>query len=357
MKLGSLKEGGRDGTLIVVSRDLARAVRATGIAPTLQRALEDWSNAAPRLNALYEDAQCRHRRRRVRPRRAGAGRAAAARLRIRRRQRLPAARGARAPRARRRGAGELLHRSADVPGGQRRLPRPARPGQGGRARTTASTSRPRSSSSPTTCRWRSRRSRPPRHIQLVGLVNDVSLRNLIPAELAKGFGFLQSKPRSRAGAGVRDAGRAGRGLAGQQAAPAAAHPRQRRVVRRAGSRRGHAVRLRPAGGARGQDPPAVGRHHRRLRHRGQRGHRAGRVLLRRAAHRRNPARRQAAARRSCRSATPCASRCWIAKAAASSARSSSASSNSRCPEAHGRTAEVAAPAVLRRAAAALRWRA
>jgi fumarylacetoacetate (FAA) hydrolase len=34
------------------------------------------------------------------------------------------------------------------------------------------------------------------HIQLIGLVNDVSLRNLIPDELAKGFGFLQSKPRS-----------------------------------------------------------------------------------------------------------------------------------------------------------------
>ena len=43
MKLGSLKEGGRDGTLVVVSRDLSRAVRATGIAPTLQRALEDGS--------------------------------------------------------------------------------------------------------------------------------------------------------------------------------------------------------------------------------------------------------------------------------------------------------------------------
>ena len=54
MKLGSLKEGGRDGTLIVVSRDLAHAVRATGIAPTLQRALEDWSNLAPRLNALSD---------------------------------------------------------------------------------------------------------------------------------------------------------------------------------------------------------------------------------------------------------------------------------------------------------------
>ena len=35
-----------------------------------------------------------------------------------------------------------------------------------------------------------------RHIKLVMLVNDVSLRNLIPAELAKGFGFFQSKPAS-----------------------------------------------------------------------------------------------------------------------------------------------------------------
>jgi fumarylacetoacetate (FAA) hydrolase len=34
------------------------------------------------------------------------------------------------------------------------------------------------------------------HIQLVTILNDVSLRNLIPGELAKGFGFLQSKPRS-----------------------------------------------------------------------------------------------------------------------------------------------------------------
>ena len=54
MKLGSLKEGGRDGTLIVVSRDLATAVRASGVAPTLQAALDDWSRAAPRLNALSE---------------------------------------------------------------------------------------------------------------------------------------------------------------------------------------------------------------------------------------------------------------------------------------------------------------
>ncbi|HEY6544380.1 MAG TPA: FAA hydrolase family protein, partial [Dokdonella sp.] len=57
MKLGSLKEGGRDGTLIVVDRKLRRAVRADGIAATLQQALDDWSNAAPRLNALYQALQ------------------------------------------------------------------------------------------------------------------------------------------------------------------------------------------------------------------------------------------------------------------------------------------------------------
>ncbi|MFX7612970.1 fumarylacetoacetate hydrolase family protein, partial [Acinetobacter baumannii] len=34
------------------------------------------------------------------------------------------------------------------------------------------------------------------HIRLLMLVNDVSLRNLIPAELGKGFGFFQSKPAS-----------------------------------------------------------------------------------------------------------------------------------------------------------------
>src|SRR5690606_13386092 len=48
------KEGGRDGTLIVVSRDLIRGVRAAGIASTLQQALDDWQNAAPRLAALAE---------------------------------------------------------------------------------------------------------------------------------------------------------------------------------------------------------------------------------------------------------------------------------------------------------------
>jgi fumarylacetoacetate (FAA) hydrolase len=54
MKLGSLKEGGRDGTLIVVNRDLTRAVRATSAAPTLQRALDNWTAIAPKLRALAD---------------------------------------------------------------------------------------------------------------------------------------------------------------------------------------------------------------------------------------------------------------------------------------------------------------
>ncbi len=54
MKLASLKEGGRDGTLIVVDRALKHAVRAAGIAPTLQKAIEDWSTIAPKLQDLAD---------------------------------------------------------------------------------------------------------------------------------------------------------------------------------------------------------------------------------------------------------------------------------------------------------------
>jgi len=42
MKLATLKDETRDGTLIVVSRDLAHAIEADEIAPTLQAALDDW---------------------------------------------------------------------------------------------------------------------------------------------------------------------------------------------------------------------------------------------------------------------------------------------------------------------------
>ena len=56
MKLASLK-GGRDGRLIVVSRDLTRATDASDIAPTLQAALDAWDEMAPKLEARFDQLQ------------------------------------------------------------------------------------------------------------------------------------------------------------------------------------------------------------------------------------------------------------------------------------------------------------
>ncbi len=53
MKLATYKDGSRDGQLIVVSRDLASAHYATGIATRLQQALDDWNFLSPQLQDLY----------------------------------------------------------------------------------------------------------------------------------------------------------------------------------------------------------------------------------------------------------------------------------------------------------------
>src|SRR6266581_532701 len=53
MKLASLKHG-RDGQLVVVSRDLKRAADASHVVPTLQAALDDWGAAAPRLQEVAD---------------------------------------------------------------------------------------------------------------------------------------------------------------------------------------------------------------------------------------------------------------------------------------------------------------
>ena len=53
MKLATLKDGSRDGILAVVSRDLARAHFATGIASTMQQLLDDWNFISPQLEDLY----------------------------------------------------------------------------------------------------------------------------------------------------------------------------------------------------------------------------------------------------------------------------------------------------------------
>lgn len=195
MKLGSLKEGGRDGTLIVVSRDLARGVRATGIASTLQQALEDWSNIAPRLNALYVQLN--------------EGQAEAAfdidlqqlaaplprayefvdgSAYLPHVERVRRARGAEVPESFY--VDPLMYQAVSAGFYGPRDPVKVVDEAYGidlEAEIVVVTDdvpmavTPEQASS---------------HIQLIGLVNDVSLRNLIPPELAKGFGFLQSKPRS-----------------------------------------------------------------------------------------------------------------------------------------------------------------
>ncbi|MGY0618336.1 fumarylacetoacetate hydrolase family protein [Lysobacter sp. A378] len=195
MKLGSLKEGGRDGTLVVVSRDLKHAVRATGIADTLQRALEDWSNIAPRLSALSEALN--------------AGNAEAAfeldtaqlaapmprayefvdgSAYLPHVERVRRARGAEVPESFY--TDPLMYQGVSAgflgPRDPVRVPSEEH-GIDLEAELVVVTDDVPMAVTP---------ERAAGHIQLIGLINDVSLRNLIPGELAKGFGFLQSKPRS-----------------------------------------------------------------------------------------------------------------------------------------------------------------
>lgn len=193
MKLASLKHG-RDGRLVVVSSDLAWYTDAFLIAPTLQAALDDWAHAEPKLRALAESLE--HD---AVPRGRFHERDAAAPL----------------PRAYQWADGsayvnhvELVRkaRGAEMPqsfwtdplmyqGGSDRFmgardPIPLADESWGcdlEAEIVVVVDDVPQGVTPEDARG---------HIRLVGLVNDVSLRNLIPGELAKGFGFVQSKPAS-----------------------------------------------------------------------------------------------------------------------------------------------------------------
>src|SRR5690348_340293 len=57
MKLATLKSGTRDGRLVVVSRDLTRCTDASFLAPTLQAALDDWTRISPHLATLAESLE------------------------------------------------------------------------------------------------------------------------------------------------------------------------------------------------------------------------------------------------------------------------------------------------------------
>ncbi|MHB8446974.1 MAG: fumarylacetoacetate hydrolase family protein [Rudaea sp.] len=201
MKLASLKEGGRDGTLVVVDRGLKRAVRATDIARTLQAALEDWGNAAPRLNRVSELLHDAGKAQTINGEEVIAldpGTLAAPLPRayefvdgsayLPHVERVRRARGAEVPASFY--TDPLMYQATSAGFLGPRDPVLATSEDYGidmEAEVVVVTDDVPMAVTP---------AQAAAHVQLIGLVNDVSLRNLIPAELAKGFGFLQSKPRS-----------------------------------------------------------------------------------------------------------------------------------------------------------------
>ncbi len=193
MKLGSLKDG-RDGRLVVVSRDLAWCADAGHIAPTMQAALDDWDRVAPMLELLSVDLSHEtipmmrfHERSAAAPLpRAyqwADGSAYVNHVELVRR-----ARGAEMPESF--WSDPLMYQGASDEMMGPREPIPLVDEAWGydlEAEVVVVTGDVRRGAS---------REEGLGGIRLVGLVNDVSLRNLIPAELAKGFGFVQSKPAS-----------------------------------------------------------------------------------------------------------------------------------------------------------------
>jgi fumarylacetoacetate (FAA) hydrolase len=195
MKLASLKTGGRDGSLIIVSRDLKHYVSAAEIAPTLQLALDDWQQTAPRLNTLYAElnqGSCSG----IRDLDIDALAAPLPRAYefldgsayLPHVERVRRARGAEVPESFY--VDPLMYQatSAGFLGPRDSVPVPSEEyGIDFESEIIVITDDVPMALSPEQAE---------QHIQLIGLINDVSLRNLIPGELAKGFGFLQSKPRS-----------------------------------------------------------------------------------------------------------------------------------------------------------------
>ena len=195
MKLASLKTGGRDGTLVVVSRDLGTYRSVPDVARTLQAALDDWDAVAPRLRAVYDALN--------------AGTAADAAPFVEADCASPL------PRAYQWADGsayinhvELVRkaRGAQVPPSFYDDPLMY---QGGSDAFVG----PRDAIAVLSEAWGvdleaevavvtgdvpmgATLDQAAAAIRLVMLVNDVSLRNLIPKELEKGFGFYQSKPAS-----------------------------------------------------------------------------------------------------------------------------------------------------------------
>jgi len=193
MKLATYKDGSRDGQLVVVSRDLSTAHYATGIADRLQQALDDWGFISPQLQDLYDalnhgkphhafafDAkQCMAPLPRAYQWADGSAFINHVELvRAARKSEVPATFYT-DPLMYQGGSDDFLGANDDVP-----VPKEAY-GIDFEAEVAVITGDVKMMSSPEQALD---------GIRLVMLANDVSLRNLIPDELAKGFGFFQSKP-------------------------------------------------------------------------------------------------------------------------------------------------------------------
>ncbi|HJW57930.1 MAG TPA: fumarylacetoacetate hydrolase family protein [Burkholderiaceae bacterium] len=195
MKLSSLKAGGRDGTLVVVNRDLTLCQDVPDIARTLQAALDDWADTEPKLRAVYDalnrgeagaaqafdPAQCHSPLPRAYQWADGSAYINHVEL-------VRKARGSALP-------PEFLTDPLMYQGGSDSFVGPRDPiiassedwGIDFEAEVAVVTGDVPIGASARQCA---------EAIRLLMLVDDVSLRNLIPAELAKGFGFFQSKPAS-----------------------------------------------------------------------------------------------------------------------------------------------------------------
>lgn len=195
MKLASLKSGGRDGKLVVVSRDLTKAVAVADIATTLQQAIDNWEATEPRLQEVYDALNAGKRDDAFEfsenetesplPR---AYQWADGSAYVNHVELVRKARGAEIPESfwtdplmYQGGSDSFIGPRDDIPLGSEDW------GIDFEAEIAVVTDDvPMGVSADQAAS----------HIKLLMLVNDVSLRGLIPGELAKGFGFFQSKPSS-----------------------------------------------------------------------------------------------------------------------------------------------------------------
>ena len=193
MKLGSLN-GGRDGRLVVVSEDLAWFADAGHIVPTLQGALDDWERFEPLLRSLATDLEhgaiprMRFHERDAASPLPRAYQWADGSAYVNHVALVRQARGAEMPDSfwhdplmYQGGSDSFLGPREDIPLADESW------GCDLEAEVVVVTGDVPQGVS---------REDALGYIRLVGLTNDISLRNLIPGELAKGFGFFQSKPAS-----------------------------------------------------------------------------------------------------------------------------------------------------------------